>query len=267
MMTCTCESCGKQFTAEPEPPEHRLMCGDSTSPADVAAVMDGEHAQLCFTDPPYGADIQYDTHDDTQDALERLIAGFFPLADQVSDLVALTPGINNMRLYQRPDWVLCWFYGAGTGRSPWGFSAWQPILVFGKDPKLAAGEGCHPDGFSKPMSPEDAKENKGLAHACPKPAKTWAFFMDRLSNKKTRIVYEPFSGAGTTIVAAEMNGIICRAIEISPGYAAVALQRLADMGLEPALCAHVSRPAQDPAAVAPAGQPAATGAPTLGKKS
>ena len=38
-------------------------------------------------------------------------------------------------------------------------------------------------------------------------------------------VYEPFCGSGTTIIAAEMTGCSCYAIEISPGYVDVAMQR------------------------------------------
>jgi DNA modification methylase len=42
------------------------------------------------------------------------------------------------------------------------------------------------------------------------------------------IVYEPFSGSGTALIAAENLSRQCRAVEISPGYVAVALQRYLD---------------------------------------
>ena len=49
-----------------------------------------------------------------------------------------------------------------------------------------------------------------------------------IRNHESEYVYEPFSGSGTTIIACEQLGRKCRAIEISPGYVAVALQRWAD---------------------------------------
>ncbi|GGC71311.1 hypothetical protein GCM10011504_56260 [Siccirubricoccus deserti] len=38
-------------------------------------------------------------------------------------------------------------------------------------------------------------------------------------------VYEPFSGSGTTLIAAEMEGRACHALELSPAYVDVALTR------------------------------------------
>jgi len=53
------------------------------------------------------------------------------------------------------------------------------------------------------------------------------------------IAYEPFCGAGTTIVAAEQTRRICYGMEIEPKYVAITLQRLLDLGLEPRLVEEV----------------------------
>jgi len=42
-------------------------------------------------------------------------------------------------------------------------------------------------------------------------------------------VYDPFLGSGTTMIVCERLGRKCRAIEIDPGYAAVSIQRWADL--------------------------------------
>jgi DNA modification methylase len=49
------------------------------------------------------------------------------------------------------------------------------------------------------------------------------------------LCYEPFSGSGTQLVAAETLGRICYAMELSPPFVAVALERLQLLGLEPKL--------------------------------
>jgi DNA modification methylase len=58
----------------------------------------------------------------------------------------------------------------------------------------------------------------------------------KYSTKTGDVVAEPFSGSGTQILAAENTGRKCRAVEIDPGYVAVAIQRWADAtGKEPVL--------------------------------
>ena len=47
------------------------------------------------------------------------------------------------------------------------------------------------------------------------------------------LCYEPFSGSGTQLVAAESTGRICYATDKSPAFVAVALERLAGLGLFP----------------------------------
>jgi DNA modification methylase len=58
-----------------------------------------------------------------------------------------------------------------------------------------------------------------------------------IRNHDSDYVYDPFLGSGTTLIACENLKRQCRAIEISPGYVAVALQRWADhTGQTPTLC-------------------------------
>lgn len=55
-----------------------------------------------------------------------------------------------------------------------------------------------------------------------------------ISNHESEFVYKPLSGSGTTIMACHNAGRKCRAIELSPGYVAVALQRYEDAtGVKP----------------------------------
>ncbi len=75
--------------------------------------------------------------------------------------------------------------------------------------------------------------NERHGHATPKPVPMICRAI-KSSTPAGGIVYEPFSGSGTTIIACEQLGRKCRAIEISPAYVAVALQRWADAtGKEP----------------------------------
>ncbi|MGA2408801.1 MAG: site-specific DNA-methyltransferase [Candidatus Binataceae bacterium] len=55
------------------------------------------------------------------------------------------------------------------------------------------------------------------------------------SSRAGELIYDPFCGSGSTLAAAHQLGRVAYGVEIDPGYVAVALQRLADLGLEPKL--------------------------------
>ena len=78
--------------------------------------------------------------------------------------------------------------------------------------------GSHPDAIVHTERAED------LEHPCPKPINFWAWLMKRTS-EAGELVYEPFSGSGTTIIAAEQTGRRCYAMELSPNYVDVAVRR------------------------------------------
>jgi len=56
-----------------------------------------------------------------------------------------------------------------------------------------------------------------------------------LAVRITGVLVDPYSGVGSTMVAAEQTGRICYGMEIEPKYVAVALERLSGLGLKPVL--------------------------------
>jgi DNA modification methylase len=72
------------------------------------------------------------------------------------------------------------------------------------------------------------------AHPTSKPCKLFALPME-MHTERGDICYEPFSGSGSQLVAAQQIGRRCYAIEKSPPFVAVALERMAAMGLKPEL--------------------------------
>lgn len=68
---------------------HRLICGDSTDPSVVAALMAGDQASLCFTSPPYGQQRDYTQGIADWDALMRGVFANLPMASDGQVLVNL----------------------------------------------------------------------------------------------------------------------------------------------------------------------------------
>ena len=175
---------------------------------------------LVLTDPPYGVGYTYNSYNDTKEELKRLINGFMPEVLRVAKRVAITCGNGNQHLYPAPDWTLAWVITAGAGQNKWGFTCWQPILVYGKDPYRANRMGARPDII---CSNERSEKN---GHACPKPIGMWTDLLKRLSVKETDTVLDPFMGSGTTGVACKN---LCRnfiGIELDKDYFEIAKKRI-----------------------------------------
>jgi DNA methylase len=208
---------------------HRLMCGDCA--VDLDALLRGQCVDLCLTDPPYGVGLNYGEYHDGATELQDVISKLMPLLLERCGVVAMTTGISQMWVYPKPTWVLCWFYGAGQFTSSWGFNCWQPIIVYGKDPFLAHGDGSRPDAVDM-NTPANAGD---IGHPCPKPLKFWQWCMQRVAGNQSETILDPFVGSGTSLVVAQEMGLSCYAMELDPKYVAVALERMAEMGLKPKL--------------------------------
>ena len=261
-----CE-CGHDFTAEVKY-DHYLMVGDCTDVSDVNRVMGNDKANLTVTSPPYWVgkeyeeDVSFDEHlqlirdfaDRTIEITElggfifinfgeiaaqshtSKILGFkrqciYPISkdywtifheERGLDLYATRVWYKPFNRLQQPfwtyhtsiphyqEWEFLWTWripgGDGDQVNDWDISVhsiWDTRNEATDDKPLtrhvAAFPVCLPERAIKAHSPEGA------------------------------IVYEPFSGSGTTLIVCEKLGRQCRAVEISPAYVAVSLERFFNM--------------------------------------
>lgn len=223
---------------------HRIMCGDSTDAECVGRLMRGERAGLCLTDPPYNVGFDYgdESRDDRSDKeYEGFCRLWFDIAKKQADVIVFTPGTGrgpghpNLQLWTRiqwPYWILAWLKKNAVGHSSLGgFNNWEPLFVYGKPPRKIP-----QDAYDIPITVQAdvAAEDGTKLHPVPKQVKLFAALIQDFI-AENGLIFEPFSGSGTTFVAAEQLGRLVYGLELEPKYVAVTLQRVADMGLSPRL--------------------------------
>lgn len=241
--------------------EHRLLCGDSTDADDVARVMDGERAEVVWTDPPYGVSIgdknkmlnaiarsnrvEENLTNDTLDEndLAKMLCSCFDCAIDICTpgaawYVAAPPGplhvLFGHALKERGIWrqTIQWVKNNATF-SPLGVDYhWrcEPIF-YGWLPN--AGHRYY-GGRQQDTVWEIDRPLASPEHPTMKPVELVARAIGN-SSKQHEVAYDPFGGSGTTMVACEELARQCRMIEIEPKYCAVILERMAGMGLTPQL--------------------------------
>lgn len=175
---------------------------------------------LCLTDYPYGAEVEYDNYKDTKENLEKLIKNTMPEILRISKRALITTGTRNLFMYPEPDWILNWYVKSGAGVSNWGFTTWHPILAYGKDPYLTNRMGSRADSIES----IEASEKNG--HPCPKPINTWIKLLERGSVDKNDIILDPFAGSGTTAIASMRTNRNFICFEQSAEYCDIANKRI-----------------------------------------
>ena len=199
-------------------PINQIVCGDCL---EVMKDWPDNCVDLVLTDFPYGVGIEYDTFVDTPENVKALVHKAMPELLRVSRRLVLTCATRQQCFYPEPTWVLCWLNRAGCYCNPWGFTCWQPILVYGKDPYLEHRMGSRPDVI------EHSESSEKNGHPCPKPIMFWKKLLLRCSVDANDLILDPFCGSGTTCVAAKMLGRRYIGIDISPEYVKISRERLA----------------------------------------
>ena len=216
---------------------HRLICGDCTDAATVALALGGVAPHLMVTDPPYGVEydpawrnragisttrrtgtVESDHRADWREAwalfpgdVAYVWHGALHAATVAESLIACGFAIRAQIVWAKERLVMsrghyhwqhepCWYAVRGQGH--WAGDRKQTTL------------------WSIPSRDQDTE----TTHGTQKPVECMRRPIVNNSSPG-QAVYEPFCGSGTTIIAAEITGRACHAIEINPAYVDVAVTR------------------------------------------
>lgn len=228
---------------------HRLLCGDATNAAAVAALFAGETAALLLTDPPYGVNLDASwrdgvrqpfgsarsatlLNDDRADWREAYLLAPAPVAYVwhgalfsglvqagleaagfvVRQQIIWEKGIHTLsRSHYQWQHEPCWYAVRKGANANWQggrkqTTIWQepsPIASWGNAGRAEDAITRHPS--QKPLA---VFERPILNHT-----------------KPGEIVYDPFAGSGTCLIAAARHGRRCLAIELDPRWCDVARDR------------------------------------------
>lgn len=220
---------------------HRLLCGDATVAVDVELLLSGAVPHLMVTDPPFG--VNYDpswrkeagvstssrtgkvANDDRADWRDAW--SLFPgdvayvwhagvHASTVADsLVASGFGIRSQIIWAKPRLVL------SRGHYHWQH---EPCWYAVREGATGHWQGARDQTTIWMIGNGNQGEDDATVHGTQKPVECMRRPM--LNNSATGSwVYEPFSGSGTSIIAAETTGRSCFAMELDPRYCDIAVER------------------------------------------
>ena len=223
--------------------DHRLLCGDSTKPEDVFRLMEGQKAEMVFTDPPYALfGNSTGVHGIADD---KMVRPFFRDIGRAS-----MEWVENFgHVYLCCDWHtasviqsvigevgltaknLC-VWDKGDGGIGANYQQCYELIWFFTNSPRAKGTMAKKEAGEKTVNGVPniwrfPRVQKDRIHNAEKPVGMVSVPITN-GSKPGNIVLDFFSGSGTVLIACEQLGRKCRAIEISPAYVAVAIQRWAD---------------------------------------
>jgi len=220
--------------------EHRLLCGDSTDSDQVAKLMNGEKADMVFTDPPYGVSYQSNMRTKTEkfDVLEN-------------DNVFITEWINNLPLFSKgfvfvwtswkvlKQWIefcepigelsniIVWDKGGG------GIGDLKKTFLTDFEVALVYHRGAEIKGKRLGSVWSIGKDGASTyLHPTQKPIELAAMAIENITYKN-ELTLDLFLGSGSTMVAAHQLKRKCYGMELDPKYCQVIIDRMSK--LDPSL--------------------------------
>lgn len=228
--------------------EHRLICGDTTDPATWEKLMQGEKADMVFTDPPYGMflDTDYSQMQAAADFYKHKKSNTFkPIKGDAEDF---NPRFISIYFELFPYCKEMFFWGADyyaellPDRNKGSWVVWDKRdgenldRMLGSMYELCWSRKKHRREiarvlwsglFGMNMNGEDKKR----LHPTHKPIRLAEWFFSRYG-KEGDIVVDGFAGSGYTLIASQKTNRKARLVEIEPMYCDVIRRRWAEYAAE-----------------------------------
>ena len=198
--------------------EHRLLCGDSTKAEDVERLMDEVKADAVVTDPPYGMAFQSNHRKVKHETIcgdtdEKMLVQAIGIEATHSRYIWCR--WDNIPKTPKPKSVITW------GKNNWSMGDLEheharqtEICLFYPGPE-------HRWASDRPTDLVHHARTGNNLHPTQKPVS----LMAEVIGWTLGLVYDPFLGSGTTLIAAEQLGRKCYGMEISPAYCDVIVKR------------------------------------------
>jgi DNA modification methylase len=240
---------------------HRIICGDCTDWTTVEKLMNGQSSKMIFTDPPYNVDFKgqllsnttkngvqvnhYESINTKHDSIKN---------DSLNETAFdefITKALENIKKTNPNSWYFT-FCDLTLDQllnplRKTGFE-WKSIIIWVKNQATLSGKdykskyepivyGCKPNSFfGERYLQEDVWEfQRTLKNDLHPTMKPIPLIENAIKNSSQilDIVFDPFAGSGSTLVACQKTGRIGYAIELDPKYVDVILDRLEKLtGLE-----------------------------------
>lgn len=224
--------------------EHRVMCGDSVSVQDVGSLMNGETADMCFTDPPYLMDFTGGIHadgsksfnakhgeilndkmskqegenflDDINLTIKNNVSGAFYITFYRLGIDGYFNSLERAGLKYRS--LIIWNKGNHTLSNSDYMSMYEPIFYgWVNDHNFYGG--------NNGMDIWDIKRTqKNDLHPTMKPVELIEKALEG-GSRKDDLVLDLFLGSGSTLIGCEKKGRKCYGMELDPKYVDVVIKR------------------------------------------
>ena len=235
--------------------QHRLLCGDSTNSDDVAKLMNGQKADMVFTDPPYGMNLNTDWSDAKSDLKfykEKGCKGQGNKYDKViGDNADFKPELINTIFdnfkYCREIivWGADYFTELLPDKNKGSWFVWdkrsnddtqieyveQSDKMYGSCFELCWSKNRHRRQIARVKwagifgTEKEPDKDKSRKHPTQKPVSLSSWFITRFS-KDTNIIADIYLGSGSTMVASHQINRKCYGMEIDPKYCQVIVDRM-----------------------------------------